>query len=149
MGDLLLYIVQALAGLMESAGKAGGPPALPGGGRTAAPKRIAGPGNAQRASNPRSVLNAPAMRQGVQAGRARAVSRPPTAAPAAKTAVAAPRAAAMSVAPATTVNRGRSGEGPLVTAGVIRKWATPTRLQQQYILTEIFQPPVGLRNMEE
>lgn len=55
----------------------------------------------------------------------------------------------MASAPAATVNRGRSGDAPVVTASVIRRWATPTRLQQQFILTEIFQPPLALRMRDE
>jgi hypothetical protein len=32
-----------------------------------------------------------------------------------------------------------------VNAATIRRWATPSILQKQFILTEIFQPPLALR----
>lgn len=39
-----------------------------------------------------------------------------------------------------------AGDRPSVAdAATIRKWATPAKLRQQYILTEIFSPPVALR----
>jgi len=156
MGDLLLFIVQLLAGLSGGNKNAtapikGMPPALPPSRPPLVPNPTPGAANAQRSSNPRGVMNAPPMRQAP--GRGRFGGRPsparaPVRAPMAAAPVAAPRAAAMSVAPSTTVNRGRSGDAPTVSASAIRKWATPTRLQQQFILTEVFQPPLALRKAE-
>jgi hypothetical protein len=153
MGDLLVLIINLINSLSER-GKSQktpvpyAPPPLPQSRIPPAPTRIAGPTNAQRSSNPSSVLNAPAMRQ--MQRRAKPAARVPAArVPVAPPLPAAPRAAAMAAAPAATVNRGRSGDAPVVTASVIRRWATPTRLQQQFILTEIFQPPLALRMRDE
>jgi hypothetical protein len=36
-------------------------------------------------------------------------------------------------------------KAPTVDAGAIRGWMTPNTLRQQFILTEILQPPLGMR----
>jgi hypothetical protein len=36
-------------------------------------------------------------------------------------------------------------QSPSVNAGVIAKWMTPATLRQQFIITEIFQPPLSMR----
>jgi hypothetical protein len=154
MGDLLILLINFIRSLSENQGQKPpprpptfSPPPLPAAPRPGVPNRIAGPGNAQRSSNPSSVLNAPAMRQlqGRKPVRRAAVAAPPVQA---KAAPAAPRAPAMDVAPSTIVNRARSGDAATVSAASIRRWATPSRLQQQFILTEIFQPPLALRKQD-
>jgi hypothetical protein len=39
----------------------------------------------------------------------------------------------------------RSADGRGVNAPAIARWAKPSTLRQQFILTEIFQPPLALR----
>ena len=51
--------------------------------------------------------------------------------------------AAKQISPAS-----KSTKVPL-TAAPIRKWLNPTTLQQQFMLTEIFQPPLALRESKQ
>ena len=56
---------------------------------------------------------------------------------------AAPAAAQSATTPAITSRSQQHLAG--VDASAIRRWAQPSRLRQQFILTEIFQPPLALR----
>jgi hypothetical protein len=70
-------------------------------------------------------------------GKPPAVPAPPPNQPAAPLRTPAPAVAAPSAKP--------QAAGGQVDAAAIARWATPSRLRQQFILTEIFQPPIALR----
>jgi hypothetical protein len=86
----------------------------------------------------------PGRRRGGAAGRAAVVmQRPPQAAPvqpAPESQATPPSAPQQQARPAAAAAAPAS-----VNAATIRRWATPSILQKQFILTEIFQPPLALR----
>jgi hypothetical protein len=55
------------------------------------------------------------------------------------------RATAAAQRPVSTSAASAAAAGPSVNAAVIRRWANPSVLQKQFILTEIFQPPLAMR----
>jgi hypothetical protein len=50
-----------------------------------------------------------------------------------------------SARPAVQPMAARPVARPAIAAPAIKRWATPATLRQQFILTEIFQPPLALR----
>jgi hypothetical protein len=47
---------------------------------------------------------------------------------------------------ARTAAAAASTASPRITAAMLSKWMTPNTLNQQFLITEIFQPPLGLRD---
>ena len=91
-------------------------------------------------------LATPKQRRAVQ--QQRMIAAPPKSQT--TTAVNVPRQSApLSTATATPAIESplqRAAAVPAVTALTIARWAKPATLRQQFILTEIFQPPLALRD---
>ena len=49
-------------------------------------------------------------------------------------------------APPVAAARSEAGSTPRINAVMLSRWMTPGTLNQQFLLTEIFQPPLGLRD---
>ena len=47
---------------------------------------------------------------------------------------------------AVAAARPQAAPGQRASATTVSRWLNPTTLRQQFILTEIFQPPLGLRD---
>jgi hypothetical protein len=56
-----------------------------------------------------------------------------------------PTLAAPAAPPARSPSKQQSAT-PRITAGTISRWLRPQTLNQQFVLTEIFQPPLALRD---
>jgi hypothetical protein len=92
----------------------------------------------------------PGRRRSGAAGRAAVVmQRPPQAAPvqaAPEVQATPPSMPRQAAAPQQQARPATAAPAPAsVNAATIRRWATPSVLQKQFILTEIFQPPLALR----
>jgi hypothetical protein len=72
-------------------------------------------------------------------------SQPPVIAPRPPVAAAAADAILLPDTPRVAAQTSNPVVRPAITASTIKRWATPNTLRQQFILTEIFQPPLAMR----
>jgi hypothetical protein len=133
MEELIELLIRLIAGLM----KAGQVPQAPARRPTAA---------APMASKPPGVRAKP---PGIRRAGARRLTPPPIAVArpiVTGTGSYSPATVAAQVAPAKTAKPAAApAVKPSATAATLRRWMTPETLRQQFILTEILQPPLALR----
>ncbi len=99
---------------------------------------------------PMSRTAPPAMRRQIQPQPKRPAQRRVAAPPLAQSQPSKPRQApapSSATDPIVTLTPERTVTG--VNAAAIRRWAKPNVLRQQFILTEIFQPPLALRDTSD
>jgi outer membrane biosynthesis protein TonB len=99
----------------------------------------------QRQAAQRPVAERPAQQQPAQ----RRVARPPAIAPPAlPVAIAAPSSASTKPIYGSSIADQAAAklQRPRADAGTLQRWLTPRTLNQQFMLTEILQPPVALRD---
>jgi hypothetical protein len=150
MDELIQILVQLLIDLFRGRQPPAGPgfPNLPPRPPAAPPPVPQGP--ATRIPLPPPDLGKPAQRSGPQRQRQPVRTGP------GRGRQPAPVVARPPVAPVQTVQASLSAPpppppmvkrpAPAVDAAVIRRWLRPGTLRSQYILTEIFQPPLALRD---
>jgi hypothetical protein len=57
--------------------------------------------------------------------------------------------AAATIAPALSLTRPAAAKAPVVDARALSRWLTPATLRSQFMLTEVLQPPLALREPRE
>lgn len=151
MDELIYYLIQLLIGLFTDGGKGAKGPGYP----TLPPRPPATPPPpGQRRPIPPSQQPQPQIRRKVTPPPKRpVVVTSPQPAPStlpkvqfSALSVAAPASQAQARAPADRpAQQSTARSGARVNAAVLRRWLQPQTLQNQFMLTEIFQPPLALR----